>query len=223
MTHQNMTILNQPESKVVSLLMVLAGALLIMGMLFHPEITTDTHQEQLNEIVQKSAVNSFVHGFVIILIWMLFAGSMLFYRLIHTPHILKFLAGITYFLCTLTMTGAALTSGFITQDIVLQNPDISSELFQVILSAGGRVNQTLAYMGNWCLMISGIFVALMLLQENRFPKTLSYLMFISILTIFFLFVTEILRLNVFGTTVLVIFWVGFIAVKAAWLWRFESE
>ena len=137
---------NQKITRIAGILLVASSILALLIMFMHPVINADTTELALKEIVDKSAIGSFVHGALIVFLIVFTFGYVALALELHEQKVLGITGLILYVLGVLAYTQAALISGFISPGLAESFNDgrISADSIKAVMNFAHLSNQALA-------------------------------------------------------------------------------
>lgn len=196
------------HTKFIAIALAFMSLVSLFAMLHHPSVASSEIREQIAEIQHEAGVNATVHG-ILLALTILISGCLTVYAQLRGTHKTSILLGlILYWLGSIAMVTAVLTSGFVTPnlaDTYALGSASQLEVFQGLKRLVHELNQAFATFGTlcWCACIA--CWALDMFSRQAAVRLLAAISLVAALTISASLLTQWLSLSVFGMTLVMLF------------------
>lgn len=213
---------NSLPPRTIGIAMAVAGLLSVLLMAHHPSLGAHAIADVVDEIVTKAATSKVVHGTLIALMVALIYAFVEFSAHLGLRRAPVRAALIAYVIGSGAMIGAALISGFLISSIGLTYSHARADELDAVrhlFNLSGLANRTLANFGVVAISAAILLWSIAFLQRPRRRVRIGLLGVIAGGGPVVLIALDIIRLDVFGMTTVVVcqtVWYVLVGVALAW-------
>lgn len=191
------------QAKYIALALVIFSLLSVFGMLHHPSVSATDVNEQIQELIHESQLNAFVHV-VMISLSIMINLCLTYYAVLRGIGRTSIMSGLViYWLGTIAMVTAVLTSAFVSPQLA-QHYQLASaeqlEVFKGLTTMSHLFNQAFANFGVVCWCVTMLCWSFDMIRQGGTIKLFGVLSFLAALVISISLFSGYISLSVFGMT-----------------------